>query len=68
MRAWTETGAITYVVDRRWVVGDGCKFTGQPTAGVHSDVCIRIADCQIPFHLLHAVVLGKDSSVGIARG
>jgi len=47
-------------------VGDSCKLTGQPTAEIQSDVCSRIAGCQIPFHLVLPVILGKDSSV--ARG
>jgi len=45
----------------------GCNFTGQPTAGVQPDVCSRIADCQIPFHLVHPATLGKVSSVSITR-
>ena len=65
--AWTENGAITYVVDGRWVVGVGCKFAGQPTVGLQSDICSRIAECQNPFHLSHPVTFGKDSSVSITR-
>ena len=42
LTAWIETGANTYVVDRGWGVDDGCKFTGQPAAGVQSDDCSRI--------------------------
>jgi hypothetical protein len=48
-------------------VGVGCNSTGQPTAGVQSDVCCRLANSQIPFHLVHPVILGKDRSVDITK-
>jgi hypothetical protein len=41
-------------------------LTGQPTAGIMTDVGCMTADCQIHFHVAHPVILGRDSSVGIA--